>query len=153
MIKKRHVGFHAPLSLPSDAVQYVDAMGNLQGHSNASKPAGHGKAHADENAATSRVHAPITGNDSQTLAKVRAEAEALLPVAQQILQTEATLSALYAQYDAAAVVLWNELTEARDHAELYAEKHDDAGVHAITAEVVYHGGRLHRHGAAPPVAK
>ena len=146
-IKNRHIGFHAPLSLPTDALKYVAAMGPLQGHvTDPPEPHTKHKGTAAPSAASAVTHT-IPGNDAATLAAIKAEAEAISPIAQRILQKEAELSALYNEFDTKAVKLWKITTEARD----YAEKHDASDVHAITSELVYHAGRAARHHAQPTV--
>jgi hypothetical protein len=144
-IKARHVGFHPPITLPGDAIAYCDAI-------TAAQSDGHASAKRGSKGASAVDAVIVPGNSPAEIARVRAAAQALAPKAQEILDLEARLSKLYNDYDHAAVGLWHSLTETRDYADTYAEKHDAADIHAIVARVVYHAGRAARRDQAAGTA-
>jgi hypothetical protein len=129
--------YHPPLTLATDAGTYCTSIANVVAARN-------------EGAKKSDPTFAIPGNGDDDLAAVAAAAKVLLPIEQQISDLEAQLAALQKKHDAQAVDLWHLFTEARDLAQIYADKHDCADVQAVTSAYVYHARRAHR--AIPPVA-
>ena len=136
MIIHRNVGFHAPVTLPTDGPEFCQQIEKVIVRRSTGKKKGE--------------EFTLPGNSHIELAKIRSESETLQPKAKKILELEAQLSAAYGDYDKASKALWNLLAEARDHAREYADRHGDHEVAAVAEEFVYHTGRAAR--AKPAVA-
>jgi hypothetical protein len=135
-IKLRAVGFHAPVTLPDDAVKYCEAVQDLTDRRN-----------KDLKKGDARFAVP--GNSSEDLKKVLASAQSLAPKAKRIKDLEADLSLAYQVYDKEAVGTWRLFSEARDFAIQYGENHEHADLSSIAGAYIYHTGRAARAAAAP----
>jgi hypothetical protein len=128
MIKRRHTGFHAPLTLVSDTLSYCDSIETL----------------CNQRKSGSQEFA-VPGNGPGDIRLLRETAQKLQPRAQAVATLESQLSEAYAEYDREAVDLWNGFAEARDHAQAFAERREFADLSSIVNDYVYHTGRPTRH--------
>lgn len=124
-IKKRSVGFHAPVTLIVDVGQYAADMGGVIEKRNEGSPA---------------EPFAVPGNSAAHLAALKAEAASLAPLAARITQLEAELSKAYADHDAGTGTLWNDFTEARDYASEYGAKHKLPDLQSVADAYLYHAG-------------
>jgi hypothetical protein len=131
MIKKRSIGFHAPLTLADDTVSYCHDMQSVIDRRNQARKKG-------EPAFT------LAGNGREQYDALNKKAGDVKPLADRVRALEAELSEAYRAYDQAAVGLWHDFTKARDLGETEAEHSGYTDVQAVAEDYVYHSGRASR---------